>query len=80
MGPPGQLPGQAKKGGQELPDHSLGRSRGGWGSKLHLVTDGLGLPLAVHVTAGKCHESKKVCGNPEHRPYSTAVRTPTYTA
>jgi len=40
--------GAGQKGGQELPDHSLGRSRGGWGSKLHLVTDGHGLPLAVH--------------------------------
>jgi hypothetical protein len=36
----------------------LGRSRGGWGSKLHLVTDRKGTPLAAVVTAGQAHESK----------------------
>ncbi len=29
----------------------MGRSRGGWGTKLHLVTDGMELPLAVKVSA-----------------------------
>ena len=33
------------------------RSRGGFGTKLHLVTDGHGLPLAIEVTAGQRHES-----------------------
>lgn len=37
----------------------MGRSRGGFGSKLHLVTDGQGLPLAVDVTAGQRHESTR---------------------
>lgn len=36
----------------------MGRSRGGWGSKLHLVTDGRGLPLAAEVSPGQAHESK----------------------
>jgi transposase len=31
----------------------LGRSRGGWGTKLSLVTDGQGLPLAAAVHAGQ---------------------------
>jgi transposase len=35
----------------------LGRSRGGFGSKIHLVSDGNGLPLAAEVTAGQRHES-----------------------
>lgn len=35
----------------------MGRSRGGWGTKFHLVTDGQGTPLAVGVTAGQRHES-----------------------
>jgi transposase len=35
----------------------LGRSRGGFGTKIHLVTDGNGLPLAVEVSAGQRHES-----------------------
>ena len=38
-------------------DHALGRSRGGFGTKIHLVSDGTGLPLAVEVTAGQRHES-----------------------
>jgi len=35
----------------------LGRSRGGFGTKLHLVTDGQGVPLQVIVSAGQRHES-----------------------
>lgn len=35
----------------------MGRSRGGWGTKLHLVTDGTGLPLAVKVSAGQANEA-----------------------
>lgn len=38
-------------------DHGLGRSRGGLSTKLHLVTDGNGLPLAVAVSPGQRHES-----------------------
>ena len=49
--------GREKGGSLEPDDHALGRSRGGFGSKLHLVADGHGLPLAVHVTAGQVHES-----------------------
>ena len=41
----------------EPPDHALGRSRGGFTTKLHLVTDGRGLPLAVALSAGQAHES-----------------------
>ena len=35
----------------------MGRSRGGFGSKFHLVTDGAGNPLTIEVTAGQVHES-----------------------
>lgn len=41
----------------EPEDHALGRSRGGFGTKIHLVSDGKGLPLAAEVTAGQRHES-----------------------
>jgi transposase len=34
----------------------LGYSRGGFGTKVHLVTDGNGLPLAVELTAGQRQE------------------------
>jgi transposase len=44
----------------EPSDHALGRSRGGFGTKVHLVTDGTGLPLAVEVSPGQAHESKYV--------------------
>ena len=55
---------------EEPPDHALGRSRGGFGSKLHLVTDGQGVPLAVEVTAGQQHESTRFA------PLLEAVRIP----
>src|SRR5438874_9096618 len=42
-----------KNAPQEPADHALGRSRGGWGSKLHLVTDGAGVPLAVEISAAE---------------------------
>ena len=41
----------------EPDDHALGRSRGGFGSKVHLVCDGHGLALHVLVSAGQRHES-----------------------
>ena len=52
---------RAQKGGPqgEPHDHGLGRSRGGLTSKFHLVTDGGGLPLAVDVSAGQCHDSTR---------------------
>lgn len=43
---------------QEPPDHALGRSRGGFGTKIHLVCESHGFILAIHVTAGQSHESK----------------------
>jgi transposase len=52
---------RAKKGGpaDEPEDHALGRSRGGLTTKFHLITDGGGLPLAVGVSAGQCHDSTR---------------------
>ncbi len=38
-------------------DHALGRSRGGYGSKIHMTCDANGLPMAVTVTAGQRNES-----------------------
>jgi transposase len=42
----------------EPTDHALGRSRGGYGTKVHLVVCCRGTPLAATVTAGQAHESK----------------------
>lgn len=51
---------RGKKVAGEPADHALGRSRGGFGTKLHLVVDGRGLPLSAVVTAGQAHESKSL--------------------
>jgi transposase len=52
--------GYPEEGGppHEPADHAIGMSRGGNGTKFHLLTDGKGTPLAVRVTAGQAHESK----------------------
>ena len=42
----------------EPPDHALGRSQGGFGTKVHLVSEGHGTVLAVWVTPGQRHESQ----------------------
>ncbi len=43
---------------QEPQDHALGRSRGGYGTKIHLACESHGFIVAIHVTAGQAHESK----------------------
>src|SRR5258708_6957279 len=69
--PAGPLPGR-KKNPDQLPllsgpeslqvqepqDHALGRSRGGFGTKIHLVCDSHGIMLAVWATPGQQHESQ----------------------
>src|SRR5690606_6040383 len=47
-----------KKVPGEPKDHALGRSRGGFGTKLHLIVDGHGIPLAASISPGQAHESK----------------------
>lgn len=42
----------------EPDDHALGYSRGGFGTKVHLLCDGRGTVLGVHVTPGQRHESR----------------------
>jgi transposase len=41
----------------EPEDHALGRSRGGWGSKIHILCDGKGHPLHFELSAGQVHDS-----------------------
>src|SRR5882672_11655229 len=38
-------------GGQD--EQALGRSRGGFGTKIHAAVNGLGLPVKLHLTAGQ---------------------------
>lgn len=69
----------------EPADHALGRSRGGYGTKLHLLVDGGGVPLAATLTPGQAHESRQVdpvlrrvrlrrrgAGRPRTRPHALA--------
>ena len=43
---------------REPADHALGRSRGGFGTKIHLVGDSRGNVVGIHITAGQAHESR----------------------
>ena len=47
--------GRQKKGGQDA--QALGRSRGGFSTKIHAKVDGLGNPLHFILTGGERHES-----------------------
>ena len=44
-----------KNGGQ--PEQALGRSRGGFSTKIHITVDALGNPLRLRLTAGQRHDS-----------------------
>ena len=57
---PRRAPCGGEKVPDEPPDHALGRSRGGFGTKLHLIVDGHGIPLAAAVSPGQAHESKSL--------------------
>jgi len=46
--------GSGAKGGPEA--NAIGRSRGGLSTKVHLVVDALGLPLAFEITEGQRHD------------------------
>jgi transposase len=49
--------GREKRGPAHEPtDHALGRSRGGWGSTLHLTCDARGTITAFRLTAGQIQE------------------------
>ena len=47
--------GVKKSGGQE--SQALGRSRGGFSTKIHIAVDALGNPLRLLLTAGQRHDS-----------------------
>jgi transposase len=48
--------GRRRKRGQHR--QALGRSRGGFSTKIHLKTDFGGLPIAFHLTAGQASDSR----------------------
>jgi transposase len=45
---------------KEAPNEALGRSRGGLSSKIHLLVEGKGRPLSLHLTQGQVHESTQI--------------------
>ncbi len=49
--------GRKKRDPKEPDDHALGRSRGGFSTKIHILCDGHGYPLHFHLTPGQTHES-----------------------
>jgi transposase len=59
----------------------LGRSRGGFSTKWHLVCEGHGLPLAVEIGPGQEHETQHVISLvghlPEFRPVGGQALRPT---
>jgi transposase len=53
-----RLGGTAATQQEEAPDHALGRCRGGFSTKVHLVVDGNGQVLAVWLSPGQRNDSK----------------------
>ena len=45
--------------GKKRDNQALGRSQGGNGTKLHIMTDSKGIPLAITATPGQSHEAKE---------------------
>ena len=54
----GSCLGRRRKRGQQ--NQALGRSRGGFSSKIHLKTDFDGLPIAFHLTGGEVSDSTQL--------------------
>ena len=48
---------QAQKKNGDAEAQALGRSRGGFSTKIHITVDGLGNPLRLRLTAGQRHDS-----------------------
>ena len=50
----------ARKTGREPEDEALGRSRGGFTTKIHLRCEGYGKPVIFTVTGGQVHDTRQV--------------------
>ena len=48
---------KAPMAGKKTADKAVGRTRGGWNTKLHAVVDGLGNPVEFLLSAGNDHDS-----------------------
>ena len=47
---------QVQKKNTEDGDQALGRSRGGLGTKIHVVVDSNGVPLNFEISCGQSHD------------------------
>ena len=64
--PPACRRGETKKG---VADEALGRSRGGFSSKLHVAVDAQGCPVELRLTPGQEHDlCQAECVLAEHEP------------
>lgn len=50
----------------EPPEHALGYSRGGFGTKVHLLIESHGIPVGIYLSAGERHECKAFAPLMEH--------------
>jgi transposase len=50
----------ARKAGREPGDEALGRSRGGFTTKIHVRCEGYGKPVTFALTGGQVHDSQRV--------------------
>ena len=48
---------KAQMAGEKTADKAVGRTKGGWNTKLHAVVDGLGNPVEFLLSAGNDHDS-----------------------
>lgn len=48
---------ESANGGEKTADKAVGRTKGGWNTKLHAVVDGLGNPVEFLLSAGNDHDS-----------------------
>ena len=67
-----------KNGGQE--EQALGRSRGGFGTKIHALVDALGNPLRFILTGGERHEITQADALIESYQFDYAIADTAYDA
>lgn len=67
-----------KNGGQA--EQALGRSRGGFSTKIHITVDGLGNPLRLRLTAGERHDITQAAALIEGLSFDHIIADRGYTA
>ncbi len=68
---------QAKKKNRQA-DEALGRSRGGYSSKIHVTVDALGNPRRVRLTGGQVHDLQMAIGLIENEQTGAVIADKAY--